>query len=295
MTLKNSLGQEGVVVAPGVCDALTALIATQAGFETLYVSGAGVAYTRLGRPDIGLVSMTEMAETVALIRDRVGAALIVDADNGHGNALNVQRTVRLFERAGANALQLEDQSLPKRCGHLAGKSLVGASEMVGKVRAAADARHSEETLLVVRTDAIAVEGFESAVERAHRYVEAGADVLFIEAPRDRSELERVASTFAGRIPLLANMVEGGATPLSSADDLGALGFKIVIFPGGIVRALVHTAEDYYRSLAAHRTNEPFADRMQNFDGLNERLGTPELLRLGESYSGESSPRTGEAA
>lgn len=295
MTLKNSLGQEGVVVAPGVCDALTALIATQAGFETLYVSGAGVAYTRLGRPDIGLVSMTEMAETVALIRDRVGAALIVDADNGHGNALNVQRTVRLFERAGANALQLEDQSLPKRCGHLAGKSLVGASEMVGKVRAAADARHSEETLLVVRTDAIAVEGFESAVERAHRYVEAGADVLFIEAPRDRSELERIASTFAGRIPLLANMVEGGATPLSSADDLGALGFKIVIFPGGIVRALVHTAEDYYRSLAAHRTNEPFADRMQNFDGLNERLGTPELLRLGESYSGESSPRTGEAA
>ncbi|WP_019998979.1 isocitrate lyase/PEP mutase family protein [Aureimonas ureilytica] len=295
MSLKQRLREDGVIVAPGVYDALSALLATQAGFRTLYVSGAGVAYTKLGRPDIGLVSMTEMAETVALIRDRVDAALIVDADNGHGNALNVQRTLRLFERAGANALQLEDQSLPKRCGHLAGKSLISAQEMVGKVKAAADARTSDETLLIVRTDAIAVEGFERALERAHLYEEAGADVLFIEAPRDRDELKKVGAAFAGRIPLLANMVEGGSTPLHSADDLGALGFKIVIFPGGIVRAVSRTAEDYYASLARHRTNQPFADRMKDFDGLNASIGTPELLALGETYSGDAPGRKGEAA
>ena len=294
MSLKQRLREDGVIVAPGVYDALSALLATQAGFRTLYVSGAGVAYTKLGRPDIGLVSMTEMAETVALIRDRVDAALIVDADNGHGNALNVQRTLRLFERAGANALQLEDQSLPKRCGHLAGKSLIPAAEMVGKVKAAADARSSDETLLVVRTDAIAVEGFERAMERAHLYAEAGADILFVEAPRDREELKTVGATFAGRVPLLANMVEGGATPLHSADDLAALGFKIVIFPGGIVRAIAHTAEAYYASLARHRTNQPFADRMKDFDGLNASIGTPELLALGQTYSGDAPARQGEA-
>ena len=283
MSLKARLSREGVVVAPGVYDPLTALIASQAGFETLYLSGAAVAYSRLARSDIGLATMSEMAETIALVRDRVETPMIVDADNGHGNALNVQRTVRLYERAGANALQIEDQSLPKRCGHLSGKKLVTPGEMVGKIKAAVDARRSEETLIVARTDAIAVEGVDAAIERGERYVEAGADIMFVEAPRSEAELAAVTGRFSSRLPLLANMVEGGATPMKCADDLGALGFKIVIFPGGIVRALARAAQNYYRSLHEHRTNAPFRSRMFDFDALNRVIGTPELLALGQRY------------
>src|SRR6185437_15185258 len=164
-TLRSRLARKPIVVAPGVYDPFTALVATQAGFTTLYVSGAAIAYTRLGRPDIGLVSMTEVTETLALIRDRVDAQLVVDADTGYGNALNVVRTIREFERAGANAIQLEDQDFPKRCGHLDGKALIPAQEMCGKIRAAVDTRHSRETLIIARTDAVAVEGFERAIER----------------------------------------------------------------------------------------------------------------------------------
>lgn len=282
-SLKRRLAETRPVTAPGVYDALTASLAEAAGFEAAYVSGAAIAYTRLGRPDIGLVSMTEVAETVALIRDRVGIPLVVDADNGHGNALNVQRTLRLFERAGANALQLEDQTLPKRCGHLQGKSLVTTGEMVGKIRAAVDARASEETLVIARTDAVAVEGFEAALERAGRYAEAGADVLFVEAPRDRAQMDRIVTALGGTLPLMANMVEGGDTPISTGEELGRMGFRLVIFPGGIVRAIARTAQDYYRSLAEHGSNKPFAERMFDFGGLNALIGTPEMLELGQRY------------
>src|SRR5512146_1479327 len=190
-TFRQRLSRPPILIAPGIYDPLTALIAEKAGFEALYVSGAAIAYTRLGRPDIGLVGMSEVAESVTLIRDRVAAHLIVDADTGYGNALNVERTVRLLERAGANAIQLEDQDFPKRCGHLDGKALIPAQEMVGKIKAAVDARRSRETLIIARTDAVAVEGFDSAVARVAMYREAGADMLFIEAPRERSELTRV--------------------------------------------------------------------------------------------------------
>ncbi|MBB5213497.1 isocitrate lyase/PEP mutase family protein [Parapusillimonas granuli] len=284
MSLKTRLRAGEVVLAPGVYDPLTALIATQHGFKALYVSGAAIAYTRLGRSDIGLTTMTEIAETIGLIRDRVDTPLIVDADNGHGNALNVQRTVRLYERAGANALQIEDQSLPKRCGHLGGKSLISCGEMVGKIKAAVDARASAETLIIARTDAIAVEGFDRALERAERFAEAGADVLFVEAPRTREQLETISSRLGARLPLLANMVEGGDTPMHDAGQLGALGFRIIIFPGGIVRAIAKTAVDYYASLKAHETNAPFKDRMFDFNGLNDIIGTRELLELGERYA-----------
>jgi 2-methylisocitrate lyase-like PEP mutase family enzyme len=262
---------------------MTASLAAEAGFEALYLSGAAIAYTRLGRPDIGLVSMSEVADTIALVRDRVPTPLVVDADNGYGNALNVQRTVRIFERAGATAIQLEDQSYPKRCGHLQDKSIIPAAEMAGKIKAAVDARASEETVIVARTDAVAVEGFEAAIERARLYAEAGADVLFVEAPKTREQLAAVTSSLGAVRPLLANMVEGGETPLSSAQDLGDLGFRLVIFPGGIVRALARTAQDYYRSLRAHGTNEPFRDRMFDFTALNQLIGTPEMLALGEHY------------
>jgi 2-methylisocitrate lyase-like PEP mutase family enzyme len=288
-TLRSRLGRKPIVVAPGVYDAFSALVASQAGFATLYVSGAAIAYTRLGRPDIGLVSMTEVADTLSLIRDRTEAHLIVDADTGYGNALNVVRTVHLFERAGANAIQLEDQDFPKRCGHLDGKALIPTAEMCGKIRAAIDARRSPETLIIGRTDAVAVEGFDRAIERAAMYRDAGADMLFVEAPKARDDLARMAAALGGKLPLMANMVEGGKTPLLSASELEAIGFALVIFPGGIVRALGRMASDYYASLAAHGTTEPFRPRMLDFDGLNKLIGTPEMVALGKQYETPAPP------
>ena len=282
-TLKQRLTDRKILLAPGVYDALSALIAEQAGAEAVYLSGASIAYTRFGRPDIGLVSMSEVAETLAAVRDRIALPIVADADNGFGNALNVQRTVRVFERAGANALQLEDQTMPKRCGHLDGKSLISLKEMAGKIRAACDARVSEDTLIIGRTDAIAVEGFNSAIERAEAYV---VDMLFIEAPQSVEELDAVAKRFAGRVPLMANMVEGGKTPIRGAQDLEDRGFSFVIFPGGIVRAIAATARDYYANLLANGSNEGFRNRMFDFAGLNGVIGTPELLEAGKAYDGD---------
>jgi 2-methylisocitrate lyase-like PEP mutase family enzyme len=282
-TLRARLVRPPILIAPGVYDPLTALLAEKAGFEALYVSGAAIAYARLGRPDIGLVSMTEVVDTLALIRDRVRAHLVVDADTGYGNALNVQRTVRLMERAGANAIQLEDQDFPKRCGHLDGKSLVSAEEMAGKIKAAVDARASRETLIVARTDAVAVEGFDRAVERALLYRDAGADMLFVEAPREREELARVVKRIGGTLPLMANMVEGGKTPIVPAAELEKIGFAFVIFPGGIVRALAKTADEFYVTLKTNGTTDPFRSRMYDFTALNDIIGTPEMLALGKRY------------
>ena len=281
-SLRARLTQKPIVVAPGVYDAFTALVAEQAAFRTLYVSGAAIAYTRLGRSDVGLVGMSEVADVIGTIRDRVSADLIVDADTGYGNALNVVRTVRLFERAGANAIQLEDQSFPKRCGHLDEKRLVPAAEMVGKIKAALDTRQSRDTLVIARTDAVDVEGFDRAIERAILYRDAGADMLFVEAPKTHAELRRIPPALGG-VPLMANMVEGGKTPVLAAAELEALGFALVIFPGGIVRALGHMASEYYTSLAAHGTSEPFRNRMLDFTGLNDLIGTPELLAVGKRY------------
>jgi 2-methylisocitrate lyase-like PEP mutase family enzyme len=284
-SLRCRLARKPIVVAPGVYDAFTALMAARAGFAALYVSGAAIAYTRLGRPDIGLVGMSEVAGTIALIRDRVDAHLILDADTGYGNALNVGRTVRTFERMGASAIQLEDQTFPKRCGHLDGKGLVPADEMCGKIRAAVDARHSRDTLIIGRTDAVAVEGFDRAIERTMHYREAGADVLFVEAPRTRDDLGRITAALGPDLPAMANMVEGGKTPVLPAADLEALGFSLVIFPGGIVRALARTAGDYYASLAATGTTEPFRDRMLDFEGINMVIGTADMIEQGKKYTG----------
>jgi len=281
--LKQRIAEDVILVAPGIYDALSAVIAEQAGFEALYLSGAAVAYTRLGRPDIGLTSVSEMSDTMALIADRVSIPVIIDADTGFGNALNAQRTMRQYERAGAAALQVEDQAHPKRCGHLADKTLISTGEMCGKISAMVDVRLSDETLVIARTDAIAVEGFEAALSRAEAYLSAGADMLFIEAPQSREHLMLIGEQFRGRIPLLANMVEGGATPVSDATDLQEQGFSVVIFPGGIVRALARTAQAYYASLRRHGSNKPFADHMFDFDGLNELLGTSQMLEAGKRY------------
>jgi len=283
MSLRQRLGRAPILLAPGCYDALSALLIEQAGFEAAYLSGASVSYTRFGLPDIGLVGMSEMAEVIRAIRDRVALPLIVDGDTGFGNALNVQRTVRAYARAGADAIQLEDQTFPKRCGHLSDKTVVSTAEMVGKIKAAVDARTSPEFLVIARTDAVAVEGLEAAFDRAAAYVEAGADMLFVEAPRSTDELAAVVARFGGKVPLMANMVEGGKTPLSSAGDLEALGFSLVIFPGGLVRALTRTAQDYLASLKQHGTTLPFSNRMHDFGALNDVLETPSFLAQGRRY------------
>ena len=280
--LKSIIKTE-TLLAPGIYDALSGLIAEQSGAKAVYLSGASIAYTRFGRSDIGLVSVSEVHDTLAAVTDRIKIPIIVDADTGFGNALNVQRTIRSFERAGAAAIQIEDQSFPKRCGHLDGKVLIKKDEMVGKVKAAVDSRKTSDTLIIARTDARAVEGLQEAIDRAHAYHEAGADVLFIEAPRSVDELKLIRKSFDLNIPLLANMVEGGKTPVKTANDLKSLGFNIVIFPGGAVRAATFQLQEYYAGLLKNGSNSEFSKKMHNFDSLNAVIGTPELLKIGKKY------------
>lgn len=272
-----------ILLAPGIYDALSGLIAEQAGARAVYLSGASIAYTRFGRSDVGLVSASEVHDTLAAVTDRIQIPVIVDADTGFGNALNVQRTIRNFERAGAAAIQIEDQSFPKRCGHLDGKTLISKDEMVGKIKAAIDARKETNTLIIARTDARGVEGLSEAIDRAQAYQEAGADILFIEAPHSIDEMKFIRKSFGEDIPLLANMVEGGKTPIKTVNDLKSLGFNIVIFPGGAVRAATFQLQQYYAGLIENGSTLEFSDSMHNFDSLNSVIGTPELLKLGKKY------------
>jgi len=283
MTLKQRLQEMRPLLAPGIYDAFTALIAEQSGFEALYLSGASIAYTLLGRSDVGLTTVTEVAHTLSRITERVQVPVIVDGDTGFGNALNTQRSVRTLEQAGAAMIQLEDQTFPKRCGHLDGKGVIPVAEMVGKLKAALDARQSPETLILARTDAVAVEGFEAALDRAEQYLGSGVDALFVEAVRSPEQMKIACERFAGRIPMLANMVEGGKTPVKSATELGEIGYRIVIFPGGTARAVGHLLQRYYASLHQHQTTLPFQGEMLDFDQLNEVIGTPELLARGKTY------------
>ena len=285
-SLRQRLAQSAPVLAPGVYDPLTALIAEQAGFEAIYLSGGAVAYTQLGRSDIGLTTATEAVDVLERITDRVRLPVIVDGDTGFGNALNTQRTVRAFERAGAAMIQLEDQAFPKRCGHLENKSLVSQAEMCGKLKAALDARHSTETLILARTDAVAVEGLDAALERAEAYLACGVDALFIEAVNTAAQMDVACGRFADRVPMLANMVEGGKTPIQSAGELGARGYRIVIFPGGTVRFVARQLQAYYTSLREHGTTAPMKERMFDFDELNALIGTPDLLAAGQRYAAE---------
>ena len=281
--LRALLAGPDPIVAPGMYDGFTCRLIEQHGFKCAYLGGASISYTRVAQPDIGLTSVTEVAQVVSQIRERATIPFIVDIDTGFGNALNTQRTLRTMERMGASGMQLEDQTYPKRCGHLAGKGLISTGEMVGKLKAALDARTDPNTVIVARTDAIAVEGLDRAIARAHAYAEAGADVLFIEAPRTDDDMARLGREFKSGPPLLANMVEGGKTPLKSVKELAALGFKVVIYPGSMVRTLAHAASQLLSILKEDGSTARMRDRMFDFAGVNAILGLDQIMAEGQKY------------
>lgn len=266
------------LVTPGVYDALTAALAVEAGFEAVFVSGAGVSYARLCRPDLGLVGVSEMADAVATVARAVDVPVIADGDNGYGNALNLMRAVELFEAAGASAIQIEDQAFPKRCGHMEGKRLVSSREMVGKIQAARAARRSESFLVFARTDARSVLGLEAALERAEAYREAGADAIFVEAPADLRELEAVTTALPD-VPLVVNMVEGGKTPMVPARDLEALGFAIILYPNSLTRGFVSVGRSILRHLRAEGSTAGVLDSMVTWGELNALTGIDEMRAL----------------
>lgn len=228
--LRDLLKKEEILIAPGVYDGISARVVEQAGFPVAYLSGAGVAAAVTGHADIGLTTMSETVNSTRIVTSTMNIPLICDADTGYGNALNVIRTVHEMEMAGAAAIQLEDQLAPKRCGHMSGKVVIPADEFVQKLKAAVNEKYNKDTLIVARTDARAAECFEDAVERCKRYIDAGIDILFFEAPQSIDEIERVAQLFAKEVPLLSNQVVGGRTPSLTADDLQQMGYKIAIFP-----------------------------------------------------------------
>lgn len=233
-------------LVPGAANALTAQVIADLGFEAIYVSGAAVSNAFLGMPDLGFVSLTELAQHVAAIRDAVNLPLIVDADTGFGNALNVRHVVHVLERAGANAIQLEDQVFPKRCGHFSGKKVISAAEMASKIRAAVDARHSQDLLVIARTDAGAVHGFQAGIERAAQFIEAGADVTFVEAPESVEELRRIPQLLS--VPQVVNVVIGGRTPILDASELSAMGFGIILYANAALQGAILGMQNALREL-----------------------------------------------
>jgi carboxyvinyl-carboxyphosphonate phosphorylmutase len=289
-TLRSRLESGPIVVAPGAYDALSARLVEEAGFPAVYVSGAGASYSLLGAPDVGLLSFAEMRDQVRRIAEAVSISVIADGDTGHGNALNVRRTVREFEAAGANAIQLEDQTFPKRCGHLNEKTVVPVEEMVGKLRAAVEARSSPEFLIIARTDALLPEGTDAAINRLKVYASAGADVLFLEAPPDTATMHRACAELPR--PKMANMVEGGKTPLLSASELEKIGYRLAIFPGAGARIAAFALRELYTTLAREGTTASLLGRMLLFDELNRVVGLPEIRRADERFDGKApAPRS----
>jgi len=272
-TLRRLINGPDLVLAPGVADAMNARIVAKEGFKALYMTGSGTAAVRLGLPDVGLLTMSEMVDNAQRIADAAEIPLIADADTGYGNPINVRRTVRAYERAGVAAIHIEDQQWPKRCGHFAGKTLVTVDEMVSKVKAATDARRDGDFIIIARTDAYSVEGYDCALERAARYIEAGADMIFVEELRTVEELGAVPRRF--KVPALYNMGGSGKTPFLSAAEIARLGFKVVIYPNFIMRAAIHAAQQVLRAL---RDTGSLASVLETLSGWEERH---ELLRMSE--------------
>ncbi len=261
--LRERVARRDALLVPGAANALTARVIADAGFEAVYVTGAGVANTTLGVPDIGLVSLAELAGVTAAIAEISPLPLVVDADTGFGNAVNVHRSVRLLEQAGAAAIQLEDQVFPKRCGHFDGKTVIPAAEMCAKVRAAEDARDDENLLIIARTDARAIEGLEAALERAEAYIEAGADLTFVEAPRSPEEMRAITGRLA--VPQVANMVVGGRTPLLPQAELAEMGFGLVLYANAALQAAMRAMSEVLGALQRDGGLDAVTDRLAGFD------------------------------
>lgn len=280
--LRELFGQPEIIIAPGAYDALTAKLIEQAGFQVVYATGAGISNTQLGMPDVGLISMGEMLGQVRKITSATTLPVIADADTGYGNEINVMRTVREFERVGVAAIQLEDQIFPKKCGHFAGKIVISKAEMVNKIKAAVEAKQDDELFIIARTDARAVRGLDEAIERAKGYIEAGADATFIEAPRTKEELQRIPISI--NAPQVANMVEGGLTPLFEAKELQKMGFKMVIYANCVMRTGVKAIISTLNYLRENGTTEGILDNLITMDERNRITGLPEIKALEKRYS-----------
>ena len=282
--LRDLFTTDDGLLLPGVPNALTALVAQDLGFDAVYLTGAGLTNTYLGLPDIGLISLPEVAATTAALADAVDLPLVVDADTGFGNAIAVARTVRVLERAGAAGLQLEDQVAPKRCGHFDGQEVISAAEMVQKIRAGVDARSDENTVIIARTDARASQGLEAAIERAEVYAAAGADVLFIEGLHSREEL-RAAGKCMPRIPKLANMVEGGKTPLLSRDELVAMGFSIILYANAAMQGAILGSQTVLKSLRDTGSLDAARDQLAPWEERQRLVRKAAYDELEQRYSG----------
>lgn len=269
-------------MAPGVFDCLTARLAERAGFEALYMTGSGVSITRLGAPDVALLSFAEILDQARRIADVSALPIIADADTGYGGPLNVIRTVRELERAGISAIQIEDQDWPKRCGHEMGRRLVSVSEMCGRIRAAADARIDADLLIIARTDARTSLGLDEAIDRGRQFAAAGADVVFVESPESEAEMRRIVAEVGA--PALANLVEGGRTPLLGADQLGQLGYRIAIYPNSITRLFAHAGAALYAALRQDGSTRAFSDRMLDHRGLWDLFDYPDFIALESRYA-----------
>ena len=282
MPLREIVSRRQAVLAPGAANALFARIIEDLGFECVYVTGAGIANMALGAPDIGLTTLDDIAQTVSRIADAVSLPLIVDADTGFGNGVNTWRTMKVLERAGASAIQLEDQHFPKRCGHFQGKSVVALSEMLPKIRAAADAR-TKDTLIIARTDALAVDGLEAALERAAAFIEAGADMTFVEAPRDADQMRRIAAL---SVPQIANIVHGGKTPALPQSALVAMGFGIVLYANAALQAAVRASTEVLSSLKATGSLDAVHDKLASFEERQAAVAKDKWDALEQRFKAE---------
>lgn len=280
--LRARLRQKEILVLPGAYDALTAKLAAAAGFEGVVMGGYGVAASRLGEPDVGYLSMTEMTDALRCIARAVQLPVFADGDTGYGNNLSAMRTMREYEAAGAAAILLEDQVWPKRCGHMQGKQVVDASEHAKKLRAAADAKTFSDTLLIARTDARAVLGLEAAIERGKLYLDSGAEALFIEAPQNVAELEKISRSFPDTI-LISNMIEGGRTPNLTSKDLEAMGFSVVFWPCTSVYTVSKAFGDVLRQLRTEGTTASYRQNMLSFEEFNKFIGLDEYNKLDQKY------------
>jgi methylisocitrate lyase len=279
---RESIESESILVAPGAYDAVSARLVEDAGAEVVYMSGSSVSTSVHGYPDVGLTTLTEMTDRARGMVGAVDVPVFADADTGYGNPINVYRTVEEFESAGVAGIHLEDQAFPKRCGHFEGKDVVATDEMVAKLRAAADARADDDFVLVARTDARSVEGFEAAVERSHAYLEAGADVIFFEAPESIDELEAAAERIDA--PLLANMTEGGKTPMLTAAELDDLGYDVALFPATGFKAVLKTLGDLYAEIVEKGTQQDAMDDLVTWEGRNEITGLDRIRDLEDRYA-----------